>query len=78
MKLEEAQLRDKVPTGAGPGDMTNRLSVAMKWELEADMDKRVIFAARLDHRIVVPFENTSHMTPLRVAAVAEAKGKRVA
>lgn len=72
MKLEMVQVRDKVPTGAGPGDTTSRLVASNGWDLECDYEKRCVFATRGEHRLVLPFESCPYMTP---AVAAKKPGK---
>ncbi len=72
MKLSMAQLRDAVPAGS-VGNNTSRLTSdeghgpSHGWDIEADYEKRVIFATKGDDRLIVPFENAPYMRPAKVA-----------
>ncbi len=82
MKLNMVQLHDAVPAGS-VGNNTSRLTSdegsgpSHGWDLEADYDKRVVFATKGDDRLIVPFENAPYMRPAK-APVKVAKAKDAA
>jgi len=71
MKLQEVQLRDKVPTGQ-PGDYTSRLSsvdspqAASGWSL--DYEAGMVTAVKGDQSLLIPMANVAYMRPEPKAA----------
>ena len=65
MKLEEVQVRDKVPTGA-PGDHTNRLEAGRGWSLS--FEAGIVTAENDRTALLIPVGNVVYMRQAKAEA----------